>query len=57
MDRVVDFPSIAVVVVVVYFLGRRIIMNIGLIGGGISCLIAGLVEDDGEALNFKIPYK
>ncbi len=31
-------------------------MNIGLIGGGISCLIAGLVEDNGEILNYITQY-
>ena len=44
IKRLVDLPAIVTVYFTAERFGRRLIINIGLILGGICCLIAGLVQ-------------
>ena len=50
--RLVELPAYLIGMFVVDILGRRLILNVTIIMGGISCLIAGFVPEGSQRLWF-----
>lgn len=50
--RLVELPAYILGMFAMDYLGRRLVLNFTLLGGGIFCLVAGLVSKGKKKLNF-----